>query len=355
MSANAKPRICILYTGGTIAMLVGRNGVKRPPEDPADFLNIAPQVRTIAEISFYPILNKDSIDMVVSDWITIARAIYDRRKDGYSGFVVVHGTDTMAFSASAVAFALGPHLNFPVVFVGGQTVAALVHGDGQINLIRACIVALKPLAEVVICFNDSVFRACRAQKRDDRDFDAFESPGFEPLCDIKDRIELRPHARRPLSDGPDIDLKATFSDGILMILMNPVTPPEMLMPVIESHKCTGLILQTFGGGNVPIQDGFTYIHVIQRATELGKPVVVTSLFPSNPNEYQYLNYESGIKAKNEGAIQISGLVFPALMTKFSWVLPQLGQIPDKSKKFEVFERLMKTPYVGEIDSTPGFA
>src|SRR4051794_27977384 len=115
-SSNRRPRICLIYTGGTIGMVRDRSGDLRPPDDPADFLRVAPELEDIVSYEFVPLLNKDSTNVVPSDWVKMARAIYQRRNDGYDGFVVVHGTDTMHFSASAVAFALGPALPVPVVF-----------------------------------------------------------------------------------------------------------------------------------------------------------------------------------------------------------------------------------------------
>lgn len=334
------------------------NGIRRPPEDPADFLRIVPELEQFAaEFDFAAPLNKDSIDMVTSDWATIAKAIYTRRNAGYAGFVVVHGVDTMAFGASAVAFALGANLNFPVVFVGGQTVAKSLHGDSKINLLRACRVALTDLAEVAICFNNSVYRGCRAQKKDDRDFDAFESPGFPVLCHIKDTFDLASHAKvkKTYPEGeqePDIELRNTFWDGILTVPITPATPPQMLLPAIESEKCRGIVLQSFGGGNLPEAEvDFKYLPLVEHATAIGKPVIVTSLFPADPTEY--LVYESGINARNAGAIQISGLVLPALVAKFSWVLPQIDDLGRK-ERMNALERLMRTPCVGELSATPGF-
>lgn len=346
-------RICILYTGGTIGMVAGPNGVRRPPEDPSDFLKIAPQVGQIASFDFLPLLNKDSIDMVVSDWVAIATAIYERRGRGYDGFVVVHGVDTMAFAASAVAFALGRNLNFPVVFVGGQTLASQPHGDGQINLIRACKVATLPLAEVAICFNNLVLRGCRAQKKDDRDFDAFESPGVDPLCVIKDSLDLRSHAKQTTETASDMKLRANFVNGILTVPITPATPPAMLLPAIRSNECRGVILQTSGGGNIPNVKEFSFLPLVEESTTLGKPVIITSMFPTEPNEF--LVYQSGIDARNRGAIQMSGMAFPALATKFSWVLAQLSESRPRDGIRNDVERMMKTPYVGEVNETPGFS
>lgn len=190
-----KPRICLIYTGGTIGMIGTKDGL-RPPEDASDFLKIAPELEELVKIEFVPLLNKDSTNMNPSDWEKMARAVYERKDDGYNGFVIAHGTDTMHFSASALAFALGRNLNFPVVFTGAQTTPRVLHGDARINLVRACKVALESLAEVVVSFGDFVFRGCRAQKKDEKKFDAFESPAFPPLAYITETIDIPPIVRK---------------------------------------------------------------------------------------------------------------------------------------------------------------
>jgi len=181
-------KICLIYTGGTIGMQRDvRTGTLHPPEDPESFLNVAPELKE-KNFKFKSLMNKDSTNMTPEDWTTIATEIYNRRNDGYKGFVVAHGTDTMHFSASAVAFALGENLNFPVVFTGAQTIPDVSHGDARINLLRAFKVAETDIAEVVISFGDFVFRGCRAQKKDERRFDAFESPAYFPLANITQEI-----------------------------------------------------------------------------------------------------------------------------------------------------------------------
>src|ERR1700722_4017921 len=169
------PKVCLIYTGGTIGM-IRENNVLKPPVDPSSFSQIAPEIDEIAKLDFVQLLNKDSSNMTPSDWTTIAKAVHSRMppKFGYKGFVIAHGTDTMHFSASAVPFEFGPNLNMPIVFTGAQTDASVLHGDARINLVRAVRVALEPIAEVVISFGDYVFRGCRTQKRDERRFNAFD-------------------------------------------------------------------------------------------------------------------------------------------------------------------------------------
>jgi len=191
------PKICLIYTGGTIGMireeLPDGSSVLRPPENPKEFLHdlkAEEEVRQIAEIEFVQLMSKDSTNIVPSDWTAMAQAIYERRNKGYTGFVVAHGTDTMHFSSSALAFAFGKHLNFPIVFTGAQTTPKVAHGDARVNLLRALKVACEDIAEVVVSFGEYIFRGCRVQKKDEKRFDAFDSPAEFPLGYITEDIVL---------------------------------------------------------------------------------------------------------------------------------------------------------------------
>jgi len=340
-------KVCFIYTGGTIAMVKDETGIQRPPEDPHTFTNVVPQIRDIAEVRFVPVVNKDSINMTPSDWMKIADAIHKEYKDGYERFVVAHGVDTMAFSASAVSFAFGSNLNFPVVFTGGQTGAHEYHGDGLSNLLHSFQIALTDIAEVVICFNDKVFRATRAQKKDDRKFDAFESPACPPVAFLKNEIEIQSFAKRRDSNAHSDYFNNTFIEGILPIPLAPSLIPEILFPAIESPLCKGVILESYGGENVPWKEKFSFIELIQHSISLGKPVIVASQFPADSTRYTL--WEGGIKAKEAGAIPISGMVLSTLIVKLSWILGRLSSVNFKNfdSKKEQIENWLEHNYVGE--------
>jgi L-asparaginase len=213
---SSRKKICLIYTGGTIGMQRVGKALKPPPDDEAeDFIRkVAPELSEMADFKFVPLMNKDSTNINHEDWKTIAEAIYSRA-DQYRGFVIAHGTDTMHFTASAVAFALGENLNFPVVFTGAQTNPDVRHGDARVNLVRAFQVCATDLAEVAICFGEFVFRGCRAQKKDERRFDAFESPSYYPIAFITEQILLTPLAKLRRPHRPPINFRPHFADGIV--------------------------------------------------------------------------------------------------------------------------------------------
>ena len=351
---SQKPKICLIYTGGTIGMIQTRSGL-RPPNDPDDFLHIAPELKTFVKVEFVPLLNKDSTNMHPDDWKTMARAVYERRDAGYKGFVIAHGTDTMHFSSSALAFVFGTNLNFPVVFTGAQTIPQVAHGDARINLIRACKVALTDLAEVVISFGDFVFRGCRVQKKDERRFDAFESPGYFPIGYITEDIVLHPTAKRKVkeSEAKPMNFRCEFEDGIVQVALIPGLEPGLIHAAVKSGNCKGIMLQSFGWGNVPDEPPYSFEEIIRYAVqELNKPVIVTSQFPAHATLGSV--YEPGIKAVKAGAIPTGNMTNAAAAAKFRWILAQIrGEIEEgklsRSAKITEVNNRMQHDYIGEMD------
>lgn len=324
-------------------------GVLCPPENPEDFLELAPEL-DISEFDFVPLLNKDSTNIIPEDWTRIAEAVYERRADGYIGFVVAHGTDTMHFSASAVALALSRNLNFPVVFTGAQTAPDVHHGDARVNLLRAFKVAVEDIAEVVICFGDFVFRGCRAQKKDERRFDAFESPAYFPLAHITEKILVNSMAFKRNSRSGDIKLNSRFAPGILQVSLIPGLEPKLLKPLLNQNECEGIVLQSFGAGNVPSIDAgekYSWEGFIKQAKECGKPVLITSQFPANAT--LHTAYVPGKAAVEAGAIPTGNMTSACATAKFRWVLAQVSHIEDKIEKLEKIRSMMNTDYVGEFD------
>lgn len=351
---SEKPRICLIYTGGTIGMVETEDGLK-PPVDPGDFMAMAPELEKFVDVDFVPLLNKDSTNMHPGDWESMAQAVYERRNKGYAGFVIAHGTDTMHFSSSALAFAFGENLNFPIVFTGAQTIPQVPHGDARINLVRACKTALTELTEVVVTFGDYVFRGCRVQKKDERRFDAFESPGYFPIGYITEEIDLHPTAkkRRPKSEAKPVDFLAKFETGILQVALIPGLEPRLIVPAIESKDCKGVMLQSFGWGNVPDEEPYSFEKVIRRAVqELSKPVIITSQFPAHATLGSA--YEPGIKAVKAGAIPTGNMTNAAAAAKFRWILAQVaeelkeGKLNVSDKMTEIRGRMQRN-YVSEMD------
>lgn len=317
-------RICLINAGGTLGM-VQRGEQVVPPRDAAEFRSYFTSLDSIAsEVEFINLFPpRDSINIFPGQWTTIARFIYENRQAGFDGFVVAHGTDTMAYTASAVAFALGAHLRFPVVFTGAQTTPDVAYGDAHVNLYRACEVAKMRIPEVVISFGNFVYRAVRAQKRDDRRFDGFESPTYPPLAEITGEINIRTELLRPLPEANgDIDLRADFERRILIVPQFPGLEPGFFNHLLgdsdSEQRCNGVIVQTLGAGNVTSEPPYSFIPFVERAYRRGIPVIVTSQYPPDPGTHtKYTPAQAPIEA---GAIHAGNMTLAAAVTKFRWVL-----------------------------------
>lgn len=349
------PKICLIYTGGTIGMIRDGEGVLRPAANPAEFLRYLKaeeEVRQIAEIDLVPLMSKDSTNIVPSDWTLMAQAIYERRDKGYKGFVVAHGTDTMHFSSSALAFAFGKHLNFPIVFTGAQTTPEVAHGDARVNLLRALKVACEDIAEVVVSFGEFIFRGCRVQKKDERRFDAFDSPAEFPLGYITEDIVLGNLVkRRKKRPRHAIDFQPHFGNGIVQFSLIPGLKSDLLLPVLYDNRCKGLVLQSFGAGNVPNAGEYSFKNFIECATQLNKPVVIASQFPANSTLSSA--YEPGVEAVKAGAIPTGNMTNAAATVKFRWVLHQVQQeiqngILTEVNKIKRISEIMNESLVGEV-------
>jgi L-asparaginase len=272
-------RICILAAGGTIGMREGVDGTVRATDDLDSLLE---DVDQIAKYHVEHVTDLDSADITPRHWEEIARKIAALRKD-FQGFVVTHGTDTLAYSASAVAFALGRDLTFPVVLTGAPAPIDVAHGDARTNLVRAALVAVQDIPEVVVCFGEYIFRACRTQKRDDRRFDAFESPAYPPLGYVAEDVELLPqNFRKNVGEGP-LRVRARFSDGIMAVAQTPGAFGSFYEAALAERRedgqrrCRGIVIQSLGVGNVPSKYvEYSLLPQIENAQKLHIPVVLTS-------------------------------------------------------------------------------
>jgi L-asparaginase len=345
-------RLCVLITGGTIGM-VERHGLVRPPDSGEELADEYQEVSDLFDVRWEPLANLDSANVGPDHWGAFARAIYDRRHD-YDGFVIAHGTDTLTFSASAVAFALGANLNRPVVFTGSQSTVDVLHGDARSNLLRACLVAASPerpelLPEVVVAFNEHVLRAVRAVKRDDRRFDAFESPAYPPLGTVTEEVSLQHSVIRRIAATPGpMELSDSFATGILVVAQSPAMYLAAFDAALKDDDppVRGVVIQSLGAGNVPTEGDASLLPLIARASERDVPVLLAGQYPVHPANLG--RYDPPRQAIAAGAIPVANMTTSALVAKFSWVLARLANVSG-SDLTEGVRQYMLASLVGEVD------
>lgn len=263
--------------------------------------------------------------------------------DSVDGIIVAHGTDTMTYTAGAVALSVGRLLRIPVVFTGSQRPLGVAGSDGRPNLEHAMEVVLaaaeRNLAEVMIVFGYRVLRAVRTIKVSESSFDTFNSPAFPDLASLNaSGVGFTPAALRR-TDRPARFLP-DFHDGIVTIDVVPGLNPTLVRTVLDNAGCSGLLLKSLGSGNVPSLGEYSLIPVIEHAAELGVPVLVSTKFAGGRTNMQA--YEQGRLALEAGAISTGDMTDVMAQVKLMWLLGQGITGHDE------LERAMLRPVVGEV-------
>lgn len=347
------PEVLVINMGGTLGMEVRPDGRVVEPTDPQTFFNrfegLNKLIRPIIEL---PITPTDGTNIAPPSWVLLAETIYRYRDRDIAGVIIIHGTDTLAFTASALAYALGPSLPFPVVFTGSQAPYTKTHADALANILRACVVVLegKKLPEVVVCFNDTVLRAVRTEKKDDYRFEGFHAPSEGPIAIIGETLRYQRPVRKA-SSFSDWALRADFEERIVKISQFPGLQPKFYQSLLEDIEVKGIIIESLGVGNLPTVGRYSLLGLIEQATNNRIPVLVSSRYPILP-EFAAL-YQPAQKPLDLGAISALDMAPPAATTKFMWAIRQVDKriassdLP-ASQRVNQIKRLMQDDYVGEI-------
>ncbi len=267
-----------------------------------------PELTQIADISIENVFFEDSSDINPLHWSTLAERIYRRLKE-FDGFVVLHGTDTMAYTASALSFALNP-LNKPVIFTGSQVPMSNIRSDARRNLVNAVELATHPIHEVAICFNDHLFRGNRSTKMSIGDFNAFESPNFPPLAEIGIHINFSPDVMENDSLTPTCN--ANFDDAIHVIKIHPAMNTRAL-ECMDISTFKAVIIEAFGIGNMPIKGPYNMLPFIKKCRDRNCYVIITSQAAYDAVNLEH--YSSGRAVKELGGLSAGEMTMEAAITK----------------------------------------
>lgn len=353
--SNPRPSVCFISCGGTIASRDDPIRGRAVALTAQELMTHVPRVAQIAAVMIPKNVGiaKDSTNMRPADWeLLAARIFYEYRTHNYSAFVVTHGTDTMAYTASALALAFGRALPVPIVLTGSQMPIEMRGTDGVFNLENAFRTAVAAVhhehQEIMVCFGHHVLRGSRIRKRSESEFEAFESPVCDPLVVLRDEIEFAQHTWRSHDRCRENDpeaLRATFSEGVVHLRLIPGLPIDAIEPILASTKVTGLVLESFGPGNVPNdnQVGYDITPLIRRAVEMRKPVVVTTPFIGG--RVQMDRYAVGKAAFHAGAISAGNMTVEMAAVKLMWLLGQ-------KVAFEDLRIDMAASYVDEQTGPP---
>ena len=315
------PRLLLLLTGGTMLMTPSGAGAGGRPltlDDEStvrDLVKEVPSLARIAELDTRLLFHMDSANMQPADWVTIAREVH-AQVPNYDGIVIVHGTDTMAYTASAIALMLGP-LPKPVVLTGSQKPIVEVRTDARQNLIDAALVATLAVPEVCIASGSRALRGVRSTKRDAWGFSAFDSPNLPPLVELGIGIEVATHVRQPATLAA---FDGRLEPRVLAVRVFPGLDPELVRGAIRVGV-RGLVLEAYGTGTLPNLGG-SLIPALEEARERGVPVVVVSQCLRGFVELG--RYEGGAAAEAAGAISGSDMTVEAALAKLMIGLARHG-------------------------------
>jgi L-asparaginase len=318
-----KPSVLLIYTGGTIGMLEDpRTGSLRPME----FSHLIDAVPELARfnvdldwVSFeHPI---DSSDAGIKDWQRIATMI-EVNYSGYDGFVVLHGTDTMSYSASALSFMLH-NLAKPVVFTGSQLPVGRLRTDGKDNLITSIEIAAARsgeralINEVVLCFESNIYRGNRTMKFNTEDFDAFSSPNYPALATAGIHISYKKEHMLPSPNGAFKILKE-LEPRVAVLRLFPGITEQTVRSLIEIEGIQGILLETYGSGNAPSAKWF--ISALKDA--LSKGIVLANVTQCSKGFVEQGRYETSSALHSLGVWGAGDMTFEAAVTKLMFVLAQ---------------------------------
>ena len=327
-------RVLIVYTGGTIGMVQDENGSLHPFALDRIY-DAVPQLRAcsygIDSVTLDNII--DSSNMTPSLWVDIAEII-ERNYDMYDGFVVLHGTDTMAYTASALSF-IFKNLAKPVVLTGSQLPLGMLRSDGRENIICALEVAstrLVTIPEVCIFFDSHLYRGNRSTKINAENFDAFESYNYPSLAKAGINITFKEHLFLPMPTAA-LQVRKKFDTRVAVLKLFPGIGPEVVGAVLHSEGLQGVVIETYGSGNAPTDEWF--ITALDDAIQRG--IVVLNVTQCKAGSVKMRQYAASCDMDRIGVIGAGDITIEAAVAKMMCLL---GEYP--ADKEHVKERLSQS-------------
>ncbi|MCW3077963.1 MAG: 1-alkyl-2-acetylglycerophosphocholine esterase [Bacteroidetes bacterium] len=332
---NKKSSVLLIYTGGTIGMMQDAHTNELRPFDFKSLTQQIPELNKFAiglsSIAFKKPIDSSNMHPVV--WIELAKTI----KENYSkfdGFVILHGSDTMSFTASALSFML-ENLSKPVVLTGSQLPIGIIRTDGKENLITAIDIdgskiKDKPVvAEVCIYFEYKLYRGNRTFKYNSSHFDAFRSPNYQPLAEAGVNIQYNHSALLKPSKKP-LKVHLELDNDIIVLKLFPGISQKLITSILNTKGTKAIILETFGAGNCTTQEWFT--KELKKAID--NNIIILNITQCREGSVIQGMYETSSHLKKIGVVSGADLTFEAAVTKLMFLLSQKLSIAQIKKSLQ---------------------
>lgn len=333
-----KQTVLLIFTGGTISMGESQSSHSLAPLDTEKVLSFLPELGMmnvdIQSVAFNPLI--DSSDITPDNWVKIAEIIesYYNRSDG---FVVLHGTDTMAYSASALSFML-KNLNKPVIFTGSQLPVGVLRSDAKENLITAIelAAAMKSpdeamVPEVCLFFEDKLMRGNRTTKRNAEDFNAFASFNYPELAKAGVHIKYNEHVIDRNQQIFPLEVSKHFDPNVVVLKLFPGIRRETVRAIYSIAGLRGVVLESYGSGNAPTADWLC--DEISEATARG--IVTVNVTQCRAGSVEMGRYEASVNLQKAGVVSGRDITVEAAVTKMMFLLGKYQDANEVKKWFEL--------------------